>query len=151
MSDVLCLADLGGGRLLSGSDDRSLRVWDTATGACLAVVQNAHGAGVDSTIRAACTLPSGAATGSSGGSVQRWKWDEGTSTLAADGAVLQLESGGATSLAASSGPDGALQLLVGCFDGTLRVLGNGAGGELQQQAALVGHSHEVNAAAVMTP
>ena len=55
------------------------------------------------------------------------------------------------SLAVAPGPDGSLQLLAGCDDGSLRVLGNGAGGELQQQqAALVGHhSRPVNAVTVM--
>ena len=139
---VHCLADLGGGRLLSGSDDGSLRAWNTATGACLAVVPNAHGDG--GALFAACVLPGGAATGSGGGIVQRWRWDEGgASTLTPVGAALQIEGNGTLSLAAASGPDGALQLLAGCVDGTIRALGDGAGGALRQQAELYGHSDAV--------
>ena len=148
---VRCLADLGGGRLLSGSDDRSLRVWKTATGACLAVVPDAHGAGeTQGFILSACALPGGAATVSLGGAVQRWKWDEGANALTPDGAALQLEGGIVWSLAAAPGPDRAQQLLVGCRDGILRVLGtNGAGGALQQHAALGGHSAPIRALTVM--
>ena len=111
---VRCLADLGGGRLLSGSLDRSVRVWNTAMGACLAVVPNAHGEGDGGSINAACALPGGAATVSLGGTVQRWKWDEGVNALTPDGAALQLEDAGVDSLAAMPRPDGALQLLVSC-------------------------------------
>ena len=147
---VPCLADLGGGRLLTGSVDNSLRVWNTATGVCLAVVPNAHGAGgTRGFILSACALPGGAATVSLGGTVQRWKWDEGVNALTPDGAALQLEDAGVDSLAAMPRPDGALQLLAGCYDGTLRALGCGAGGELQQQAALAGHSSPVSAVVVM--
>ena len=97
----------------------------------------------------ACTLPGGAATGSYGGTVQRWKWDEGATALTPDGAALQLEGGQIRSFAAVQGPNGAQQLLVGCHDGTLRALGDGTGRELQQQAALAGHSSFVRAMAVM--
>ena len=149
-SFVMCLADLGGGRLLSGSDDRFLRMWNTATGACLAVVPNAQGEGDGGWIIAACVLPGGAATGSYGGSVQRWKLDEGASALTPVGAALQLEGGEVRSLAVAQGFDGALQLLLAvCHGGSLRVLSSGAGGELQQQAALIGHSTGVNAVTVM--
>jgi len=123
--------------------------WNVATEARLAMVPNAHGAG-DGDITAVCTLPGGAATGSLAGSVQRW--DEGASALTPDGAVLQLGGGTVWSLTAAPGPDGALQLLAGCDDGTLRVLGtNGACGALQLQAALGGHSGSIHAlTAVMT-
>ena len=145
---VFCLVDLGGRRLLSGSLDRSLRVWNTATGACLAVVQNAHGEGDRVWNTAACALPGGAVTGSWGGTVRRM-WDEGAGALTPDGAALQLEGGLLWSLAAVPGPHGAQQLLAGCDDGTLRALGDGTGRELQQQAALAGHSSFVRAMAVM--
>ena len=122
---VCCLADLGGsGRLLSGSSDGSLRVWNTAaTGGCLAVVRNAHGEG--EWIIAACSLPGGAATGSLGvqGTTLRWRWDEGAGALTPDGAALWSEGGTVYSLeAAPRPPDGALRLLAGCFEGTLGVL-----------------------------
>ena len=142
---VFCLADLGGGRLLSGCEDRSLRVWNTATGACLAVVPNAHGE-EDERIFAACALPGGAATGALGGSVRRWKWEEGANVLVTqDGAALQLKGGIVKSLEAAPGHDGVLQLLAGWGDGTFRVIGCGIGGELQQQTVLEGASttHEL--------
>ena len=149
---VRCLADLGGGRLLSGSWDGSLQVWNTATGACLAVVPNAHGQGSDGAFTAACALLGGAATGSYGGSVQLWKWDEGAKALTPGGAALQLDGGEVNSLAAVQGPDVAAQLLAGCRDGFLRVLDLTAGEALQQQAyELVGHLHSVYAVAVMMP
>ena len=148
---VFCLVDLGGRRLLSGSLDRSLRVWNTATGACLAVVPNAHGDEDGGIILVACLLPGGAATGSVGRTVQRWKRDDDTNALTPDGATLQLGGDQLRVLAAAPGPDGALQLLAGCGDGTLRVLGNGAGGELQQQAELAGHSGHIRALTVMMP
>ena len=151
IGSVLCVADLRGGRLLSGSLDRSLRVWNTATGACLAVVPNAHGDEDGGIILVACLLPGGAATGSVGRTVQRWKRDDDTNALTPDGATLQLGGDQLRVLAAAPGPDGALQLLAGCGDGTLRVLGNGAGGELQQQAELAGHSGHIRALTVMMP
>ena len=147
---VCSLADLGGGQLLSGSEDRSLQVWNTATGACLAVVPNAHGAG--RSCLAACALPGGAATGSDRGTVQRWKWDEAASALTPDGAALQLEGDLVESLAVAPGSDGALQPLAACGDGILRaIVGYGISGELQLQAALVGHSNAVTAVIVLMP
>ena len=102
-------------------------------------------------ILAACALPDGAATGSYGGTVQQWKWDEDSSTLTPVGSSLQLEGDHLFSLAAAPGPDGSLQLVAGCDDGSLRVLGsNGAGGALQLQAALGGHSAEIMSLTVMT-
>ena len=149
-SSVLCLADLGGGRLLSGSGDRSLRVWNTATGACLEVVRNAHREGDKGLITAACSLLGGAATGSCGGSVQRWKWDEGASALTPDGAALQLEGGEVRSLAVAQGFDGVLQLLAGRC-GTVTVLVQSTAGALRQQAVLNVHSpgFRINAITVM--
>ena len=85
-----------------------------------------------------------------------WKWDEGASALTPDGAALHfgVVIGPVLSLAVAPRPDEALQLLAGCYDGTLSVLGRygrGAGRELQQQAALDGHSGRVHAVAVMMP
>ena len=141
---VNCLADLGSGCLLSGSEDKSLRVWSTATGACLAEVPNAHEheddeededdedepAGV---IWSACALPGGAATGVRGGTVQCWKWDEGTSALTRVGTLVHIGYGGQGVLAlmvaswpepASVAPQqAAVQLLVGRNDnGNIAVL-----------------------------
>ena len=143
---VWCLADLGGGRLLSGSLDKSLRVWNPATGACVAMVPNAHG---ESSILSACALLDGPATGSGSGSVQRWKWDEGTNTLTADGeALLSDGNGWVYSLATAQKlrPDRELQLLAGCEYGTLRVLGSGPEGRgLLQHSVLAGHDGRVRA------
>ena len=98
---------------------------------------------------AACALPGGAATGSDQGTVQRWKWDVGANALTPDGAALQLGGDVVRSITAAPGSGRALQLLAGCGDGILRVLGNGASGALQQQAALTGHSEIIRAVAVM--
>ena len=144
------------GGAATGSYDRSLRVWNTVAGACLAVVPDAHGDGRASIILAARALPGGAATGSYGGDVQRWKWDEGANALTPDGAALQpggnwtdsMQLGGPVSwLAAATRPDGALQLLAGgSRDSSLRVVGAGASGALQLQAALGGHSAPIRVA-----
>ena len=94
--------------------------------------------------------------------MQRWKWDEGTSALTPVGAALQLEGGEMRSLAVAQGFDGVLQLLAGqgrhlrdwtsgLDNSTVRLLGNGAGGELQQHAELVGLTGRVNAVNVMRP
>ena len=136
-----CLADLGGGLLLSVSADRTLRVWDTATGACLSEMQNAHG-GVQA-IRAACAILGGAATGSFGGAVQRWKWDAGARLLRPEGEALRLDGGLAACAlvtAPAARPDGPEErLLVGC--GSRGGVGNGAGilvlgGSGEQEALL---------------
>ena len=110
-----CLADLGGGLLLSVSADRTLRVWDTATTACLMEMQDAHG-GVQA-IRAACAILGGAATGSFGGTVQRWKWDAGARLLRPEGEALRLDGTFAVCAlvtAPAARPDGPERLLVGC-------------------------------------
>ena len=146
---VRCLADLGGGQLLSGSGDRSLRVWNTATGACLAVLPNAHGEGAIYAISAACALPGGAATGSYGGSVKHWKWDESSCALTPDGAELWPEGGTVFSLAASQGPDGTLQLIASSEEDVFGFFVQSTGRALQQQTELTGHSNTVNAVAVM--
>ena len=152
MDWVRCLEDLGGGRLLSGSMDGSLRVWNTATGACLAVMPNAHGedeGGVH--FAASWALPGGAVTGSREGTVQRWRWNGGTrNAVTPDGAPLQLEGGPVRSLAAGPEPEGPQKLLAGCHNnGIVRVLGTDADGALRLQAALAGHSAGVRAMAVM--
>lgn len=48
---VLGLASWSGGRLASVSRDRSLRIWDWATGLCLSTVEQAHAAAVLSVVR----------------------------------------------------------------------------------------------------
>ena len=148
---VLCVADLGGGRLLSGSGDRSLRVWDAATGACLAGVEEAHGED-DGMILAACSLPGGAATGSHGDTLQRWRWDEGARALTRDGAPQQLGGEHTWALTAATLPDGLLRLLVGCHNGAVLVLrAAAAGGALTLQAELAGHSLLTRAVVMMAP
>ena len=84
--------------------------------------------------------------------MQQWKWDEGACTVTPVGAMLQLQGHSAVwSLAAAPGPDGVLQLLAGCADGTLRVLVQPTGGALQQQAELAMRSGSAYVVAVMMP
>ena len=115
----------------------------TATGACLAVVPDAHGGDDQGAITAACALPDGrAATGScggdgiNGGTVQRWKWDEAASTLRPEAEwplwEEDLREGGVCSLAAVPGLAGPT-LLAGHGSGALSLLDNASGG-LDQQA-----------------
>ena len=144
---VRCLAAIGSGKLLSGSDDRSLRVWSITTGACLAVVLNAPWS------RSACTLGlAGAATGSYGGSVQRWEWDDVAGTLMPGGAALQLEHDGVAALVAvPAGSDGGRhQRLLAGLGSSLRVLGSACTtDQLQQQAVLAWRATAICAVTVM--
>ena len=110
------------------------------------MVPDANGEG-DTRYFAACALPGGAATGSFGGTVQRWRWaDESSNALTPDGAALQLEDGSIWSLAVAPRPNGELQLLLGCGDGSLKAVCSGGASRAlqQQQATLVGHSRRLS-------
>ena len=89
---VTCLCALqGGGLVVSGSEDATLRVWDAATGACLRVLQGQAGS-----VLCVCALEGGELASGGAGSGAPRVWDAGT------GACLHVLGGGQ-----ATSPDGA--------------------------------------------
>ena len=66
---MVCLAELSNGNLASGSDDNTVRVWDTVSGACLLTL-----AGHTSYVSSLAVLPDGElASGSGDDTVRIWE------------------------------------------------------------------------------
>ncbi|KJZ69826.1 hypothetical protein HIM_10779 [Hirsutella minnesotensis 3608] len=114
-----------GQRLASGSEDRSIKVWDATTGACLQTLEG-HG----NWVKSAVFSPDGQrlASGSDDGTVKVWD--------AATGACLQtLEGHGDWVRSVVFAPDGQ-QLPSGSNDGTVKIWDAATGACLQ---TLEGH------------
>jgi WD40 repeat protein len=106
-------------QLASGADDRTVRVWDAATGAELRAL-----AGHDDWVRSVAWSPDGTrvASGADDGTVRVWDAATGTELRALAG-----HDGGVNTVAWS--PDGT-QLASGADDGTLRVWDGASNGAL---------------------
>jgi hypothetical protein len=132
-STVNTLAVLPDGRLASGADDGTIKLWDPASGQLQATLAG-HSRGVN----ALAVLPDGRlASGADDGTIKLW--DPATGRLQA---TLAGHSGGVNALAVL--PDG--RLASGAFDNTIKLWDPASG---QLQATLKGHSGPVMALAVL--
>ena len=114
---VYALCDLSLGRILSGDSAGTLRVWDAASGACLAAQERAHGG---EAVLALCGLPgSRAASGGHDGCVRIWAWDHGNQALQPECGPLAGHGGSVWALALAE--PGGSRLLSGSLDCTLRL------------------------------
>jgi len=124
---VSTLAVLADGKLVSGSRDASVRLWDVDTGACVVTL------GHTDVVTCLAVLPDGRlASGTRDGTVRLWDVDARTCV-----AVLTEYTGYVRALAAL--PDG--RLAAGFKDGTVRLWDT-------RPAAAAGASHAVGAAPV---
>ncbi|MFN6354637.1 MAG: NACHT and WD repeat domain-containing protein, partial [Cyanobacteriota bacterium] len=132
-STVNALVVLPGGRLASGANDGTIKLWDPATGQLQATLEGHSGP-----VRALAVLPGGRlASGANDGTIKLW--DPASGQLQA---TLEGHSGSVNALAVL--PDG--RLASGAFDRTIK-LWDPAGGQLQ--ATLKCHSRWVYALAVL--
>jgi len=121
------------GRLASGSDDETVRLWNLKTGAELARLEGRGGG-----VRALAVLPDGRlASGSDDKTVRLWDLKTGTE-------VGRLEGHGSRVHALAVLPDG--RLASGSYDMTVRLWDPKTGAEL---ARLEGHGGGVRALAVL--
>ncbi|MEV7326787.1 hypothetical protein AB0N27_01515, partial [Micromonospora sp. NPDC093244] len=126
--------------IVSGSSDRTVRVWDADTGSLLAELTG-HGGGVSAV--AAWPGPDGQqriVSGSSDGTVRIWDPDTGTQL-----AVLSAHTAEVSSLVVLPGPNGRHRV-VSAGDETVRVWDPDNTTELVE---LTGHTNEVTALAVL--
>ena len=132
-SIITCMLVLSDGRVVSGSDDRSLRVWDPWTGQCLQVMEDHH-----SRVNCMALLPNGyIISGSSDHSLR--VWDPST------GQCLQVLKGHRNPVNCIVAlPDG--RVISGSDDCSLRVWDPSTGQCLQ---VLKGHSLPVNCIALL--
>jgi len=135
-SDVVMSVALSadGSRIVSGSDDKTVRVWDAASGECVQTLEG-HSGGVMSV--AVSADGSRIVSGSDDKTVRVWDAASGECVQTLEG-----HSGGVMSVAVSA--DGS-RIVSGSDDKTVRVW-DAASGECVQ--TLEGHSGEVNSVAV---
>ena len=132
-SGVNALAVLPDGRLASGSDDSTIRLWDPASGSCLAVFQ-----GHQKRVNALAMLPDGRlACGSFDRTIRLWDPVSGSCL-----AVFQGHQGGVYALAVL--PDG--RLASGSYDRSIRLWSPPSGSCLE---VFQGHQDCVRALAVL--
>ena len=143
---VWALADLGGGRLLSGDVWGALRVWDVGAAACLATVAG----GVDARCcNSLCVLADGrVASGENGGRLRIWAWDDAGKALTQEGEQLVGHTDHVR-VVVSVGAGAAQQFLSGSDDSTLRLWGRHASGAWAETAVLPGHTEDVRSIAVV--
>jgi hypothetical protein len=132
-STVRALAVLPDGRLASGADDHTIKLWDPASGQLQATLEG-HSRGV----RALAVLPDGRlASGANDGTIKLW--DPASGQLQA---TLEGHSDWVRALAVLPGG----RLASGGDDRTIKLWDPASG---QLQATLEGHSGSVNALAVL--
>jgi WD40 repeat protein len=129
---VTALAVLPDGRLASGSDDRTIKLWDLATGQLKATL-----AGHCGSVRALAVLPDGRLASGSFGAIKLW--DLATGQLKAN---LEGHSGPVNALAVL--PDG--RLASGSDDQTIKLWDPASGA---CSATLKGHAGEVDLAMLL--
>jgi WD40 repeat protein len=132
-STVTALAMLPGGRLASGAHDRTIKIWDPATGQLKATLEGHSGS-----VYSLAVLPGGRLASGAGDRTIKL-WDPATGQLQAT-----LEGHSDSVLALAVLPGG--RLASGAFDGTIKLWDPASG---QLQATLEGHSGPVRALAVL--
>ncbi len=133
-SSVNSLCLVADGRLASGSDDRTIRLWDAATGAETALL-----AGHDGSVKALCLLPDGRiASGSDDRTMRLWDVSTGSET-----ARLEGHDGWVNALCLLA--DG--RLASGSHDNTIRLWDATTGAET---ARLEGHTGPIKALCLLT-
>ncbi len=132
-SPVTCIALFPDGRMVSGSHDNTLRVWDVASGQCLQTL-----CGHEDLITCVAVLPDGRVVSGSGDGTLR-VWNPATGKCLQ---TLQGHEGWVTCVAAL--PDG--QVVSGSDDNTLRVWDTASGKCLQ---TLQGHEGRIECLAVL--
>ncbi len=130
---VTALALLPDGQLASGASDRTIKLWDPATGQLKATLE-----GHSDSVMALVVLPGGRlASGAGEGTIKLW--DPATGQLQA---TLEGQSGSVNALALLPGG----RLASGASDRTIKLWDPATG---QLQATLEGHSDWLNALAVL--
>lgn len=128
---VTSICSLPGGRLLSGSADKTVKIWDVATGDCVATFEGHQGK-----VTAVVPMSRGrlVASGSDDGTVRIWEVESQQCLK-----VIPGQGGGVATLALLGGD----MIISGCQDGIARMLDTSAGGVVRE---FKGHTGAVLAA-----